>query len=99
MGKGSCDLDSIFFTSSLVYASVFPVFWQHLSYMNLMVLSVLHNSDMGINHLLQECSKRVTRDMHMVEENSSLMEDMMSLDKLGEALTEQLIDWIYFEQS
>ena len=64
-----------------------------------MVLSILHNSDTGINRLLQECSKRVTRHMHTVEENSSLMEDMMSLDKLGEALTEQLIDWIYFEQS
>ena len=37
--------------------------------------------------------------MHAVEENSSFTEDMMSLDKLGEALTEQLIDWIYFEQS
>ena len=64
-----------------------------------MVLSVLHNSDVGINQLLQECGKRVTKDMHVVEENSSFMEDMTSLNKLGEALTEQLIDWIYFEQS
>ena len=37
--------------------------------------------------------------MHTVEENSSFMEDMMSLDKLSEAPTEQLINWIYFEQS
>ena len=37
--------------------------------------------------------------MHAVEENSGFMEDMMSLDKLGKALTKQLIDWIYSEQS
>ena len=49
--------------------------------------------------MLQECSKRVTKDMHTVEENSGFIEDMTSLDKLGEALTEQPINWIYFEQS
>ena len=49
--------------------------------------------------MLQECSKRVTKDMHTVEENSGFIEDMTSLNKLSEALTEQLIDWIYFEQS
>ena len=35
----------------------------------------------------------------MVEENSGFTEDITSLNKLGEALTKQLINWIYFEQS